>query len=86
MQADAIRTFPDGYHGSGGPRNRFRVRRIVCLVTSARTLLGVLGFSIAVVGLAVAWSGAADRFIGLAILIVGGFLLMLPFTRPHEDE
>jgi len=55
-------------------------------VTSARTLLGVLGFSIAVVGLAVAWSGAADPFIGLAILIVGGFLLMLPFTRPHEDE
>jgi len=54
-------------------------------VASTRTLLGVLGFTIAIVGLAVAWSGV-DRFIGLAILIVGGFLLMLPFTRPHEDE
>jgi len=54
-------------------------------VASARTLLGILGLAIAIVGLAVAWSGA-DRFIGLAILIAGGFLLMLPFTRPHEDE
>jgi hypothetical protein len=54
-------------------------------VASARTLLSLLGFAIAVVGLAVAWSGA-DRFLALAILIVGGFLLTLPFTRPHEDE
>ena len=54
-------------------------------MASARILLGVLGFVIALVGIAVAWSGA-DRFIALAILIVGGFLLMLPFTRPHEDE
>jgi len=57
----------------------------VSLVASARTLLGTLGFGIAVVGIAVAWSGI-DRFVGLAIVIVGGFLLMLPFTRPHEDE
>jgi len=85
MRADAIRTFPAGYHGSGGPRNRFSAQRTVCVVASARILLGVLGFVIALVGIAVAWSGA-DRFIALAILIVGGFLLMLPFTRPHEDE
>jgi len=57
----------------------------VRLVASARTLLGALGFGIAIVGIAVAWSGI-ERFVGLAIVIVGGFLLMLPFTRPHEDE
>src|SRR5439155_8485915 len=85
MRPDAIRTFPAGYHGSGGARNDFTGWTMVSLVASARTLLGSLGVGIAVVGIAVAWSGI-DRFVGFASLIVGGFLLMFPFMRPHEDE
>jgi hypothetical protein len=54
-------------------------------VVSIRILLQVLGLGIAVVGILLARSGV-DPFIGLAILIVGAFLLILPFTRRSEDE
>lgn len=85
MRPDAIRTFPAGYHRRRRPRNAFTARRAAWIVVSTRILLGAIGFGIAIVGIAVAWSGA-DRFIALAIVIVGGFLLMLPFTVRHEDE
>ena len=62
MRPDAIRTFPAGYHGTSGARNDFRRWGIVRLVASARTLLGALGLGIAIVGIAVAWSGV-DRFV-----------------------
>jgi hypothetical protein len=85
MRPDAIRTFPAGYHRRRRSRNPFTATRAAWIVVATKFLLGGVGFAIAIVGLAVAWSGA-DRFIALAIVVVGGFLLMLPFTRRHEDE
>jgi len=45
----------------------------------------VLGLLIIVVGLAVS-AMVGDRFLGFALLIVGAFLIILPYTRPHVDE
>jgi len=53
-------------------------------VASTRTALGVLGFAFAVVGIGVAW--VVEPLAGMAFLIVGAFLLILPFTRPPEEE
>ncbi len=53
-------------------------------MASTRALLGVLGFAFAVIGIVVAWM--AGPLAGMAFLIVGAFLLILPFTRPREDE
>ncbi|HEX9341498.1 MAG TPA: hypothetical protein VF992_10100 [Thermoplasmata archaeon] len=52
-------------------------------MASTRTLLGVLGLAFAVVGIVVAW--IVDRLAGMAFLIVGAFLLILPFTRPRDE-
>jgi hypothetical protein len=54
-------------------------------VASARVLFGVIGLAIAVTGIIVARSGI-DPYIGLALVIVGAFLLILPFTRLRQDE
>jgi hypothetical protein len=54
-------------------------------VASARVLFGVIGLAIAVTGVVVARSGI-DPYIGLALVIVGAFLLILPFTRLRQDE
>ncbi len=53
-------------------------------MASTRTLLGVLGFVFAVIGIGVA--SIADPLAGMAFLIVGAFLLILPFTRPSDEE
>ncbi len=45
----------------------------------------VLGLLVIVVGLALA-ALLNDRFLGFALLIAGGFLIILPFSRPHLDE
>lgn len=47
--------------------------------------LALLGLLLALVGLAVALA-SGDRFLGLAFLVIGAFLLFLPFTRPGVDE
>jgi hypothetical protein len=54
-------------------------------VASARILFGVVGLALAVTGVIVARSGI-DPYIGLALVIVGAFLLILPFTRLRQDE
>lgn len=54
-------------------------------MASARVLFGVIGLAIAVTGIIVARSGI-DPYIGLALVIVGAFLLILPFTRLRQDE
>jgi len=46
---------------------------------------GVLGLLVIAVGLALS-AMVGDRFLGLAVLIAGAFLIILPFTRPHVDE
>ena len=53
-------------------------------MASSRTLFAIVGFGVAVAGIGVAWT--VDRLIGMALLIVGGFLLILPFSRVHDDE
>lgn len=45
-------------------------------------LMGLL-FALAGLGVALA---SGDRFLGLALLVIGAFLLFLPFSRPHVDE
>ena len=54
-------------------------------MASARVLFEVIGLAIAVTGVVVARSGI-DPYIGLALVIVGAFLLILPFTRLRQDE
>jgi len=51
---------------------------------SARTLIVILGPGFAVAGIAVAWT--VSQLVGMGILIVGAFLLTLPFTLSHDDE
>ena len=84
MRADAIRTFAGGYHRGVGPRKPFIAAATGGRVTSARILVGILGFGFAVAGIAVAWT--ANQLLGMAVVIVGAFLLILPFTRSHDEE
>ncbi len=83
MRADAIRTFAGGYHWGARRVNRIERGHLPGPVASTRTLLGVLGLAFAVVGIVVAW--IVDRLAGMAFLIVGAFLLILPFTRPRDE-
>lgn len=53
-------------------------------MSAARTVLGILGLSFAVFGVVSAW--LLDRLVGMAFLIVGAFLLILPFSRPRDEE
>ena len=54
-------------------------------MASARTtIFAVTGFVIALAGVVVALQ--VDRFVGMAILIVGAFLFILPFARSQDDE
>jgi len=50
----------------------------------ARTLLALMGVAFAVAGIAVSWT--IDRWVGMAVLVVGAFLFMLPFTGVRDDE
>lgn len=53
----------------------------------SRVALGfmVLGAVFALVGLALALT-LQDRFLGVAVIVIGAFLFILPYTRPHVDE
>ena len=50
----------------------------------APAFLAALGFAFAVAGVVVAWT--FDKFTGLAVLVIGAFLLFLPFMRSLGDE
>jgi len=54
-------------------------------MASARILLSLLGVGIAAAGIVAARFGL-DPFIALALVVVGAFLLILPFTRSQDDE
>jgi hypothetical protein len=54
-------------------------------MASARMLLSVLGVGIAAAGIVAARFGL-DPFLALGLVVVGAFLLILPFTRPRDDE
>jgi hypothetical protein len=53
-------------------------------VSAARSFLFVLGASFAVAGVVVA--RMVDALIGLGVLIVGAFLLILPFTALGPED
>jgi len=53
-------------------------------VASARAALIVLGIAFALAELYVA--SAVDALIGMGVLIVGAFLLIIPFTRDRDEE
>lgn len=53
-------------------------------MAATRSLLVVLGFGIAVGGLLIAW--AVDRTVGMAMLIVGALVAILPFTAATDEE
>ncbi len=51
---------------------------------AARVFLAFLGLIFAVAGILVAW--AFDRITGLAVLLVGAFLLILPLITLRSDD
>jgi len=53
-------------------------------VASARSYLIVLGLAFALAGVYVAW--AIERLMGMGVLVVGAFLIILPFTAARSDE
>lgn len=53
-------------------------------MASARAFLIILGMAFAVAGLIVSW--AFDSILGIAVLLVGAFLLILPFMTVRTEE
>ena len=51
---------------------------------TARVFLSIVGIIFAIAGILVAWT--FDRFAGLAVLLVGAFLLILPLITYHPDD
>lgn len=51
---------------------------------AARVFLAILGLSFAIAGIAVA--SAFDRITGVALLVVGAFLLILPVMSYRSDD
>lgn len=68
-------------------RGRILLRRArnAGVVSPAGRVLAFVGLVVMLIGLVVALT-VGDPYAGLALLIVGGFLLFLPFTRPSLDE
>lgn len=84
MRACAIRTFPARYHVRAPREIPLSGREVPTGVESARIALIVLGVAFALAGLFIA--SAVDPLIGMGALIVGAFLLVLPFTRDRDEE
>lgn len=51
---------------------------------TARVFLAVLGIIFAIAGIIVAWT--FDRIAGLAVLLLGAFLLILPLITYRPDD
>lgn len=54
------------------------------IVDTARVFLAILGLVFAVAGILVAWT--FDRIAGLAVLLLGAFLLILPLITYRPDD
>jgi len=54
------------------------VSRVSVAFMSLGALLALGGLGVALI--------LKDRYLGVALLIVGFFLVFLPYTRPHVDE
>ena len=53
-------------------------------VETARIFLSILGLAFAIAGILVAWTYA--RIAGLAVLLLGAFLLILPLITYRPDD
>jgi|GEM_PF-2327512 len=84
MRADAIRKFAARYQVGVGLETPLTSALVSSAVEPARAFLAVLGLAFAVAGVVVAWT--VDKFTGLAVLVIGAFLLFLPFMRSLGDE
>lgn len=84
MRDLGVRTFPGRYQALVHARNRFMGRPDAEVVASARAFLAILGIAFAVTGVYLAW--AFDRLVGIGFLIVGAFLLILPFSTLRTEE
>lgn len=67
---------PEPFSG-GGP--------VAGFVSRAARVLTASGLCVTIVGLAVALL-FGDRFVGMALFVVGAFLIILPLSRPSLDE
>jgi hypothetical protein len=56
----------------------------IVAVATPRTVLSLLGIGISLMGLPIAWW--VDRIAGMALLVVGGFLIILPLTASTDEE
>ncbi len=68
----------------GAARNAFIGEGHRRAVETARIFLAILGLVFAVAGILVAWT--FDRIAGLAVLLLGAFLLILPLITYRPDE
>jgi len=84
MRADAIRKFAARYQVGVGLETPLTSAPVSAAVEPAHAFLAVLGLAFAVAGVVVAWT--VDKFTGLAVLVIGAFLLFLPFMRSLGDE
>jgi len=84
MRAVVIRTFRGRYQVPDRLGNPLIGRDARRPVDAARTFLLVLGLSFAGVGIFLA--SAVDPLIGLGVLVVGAFLLILPFAALGPEE
>ncbi len=82
--AAAVRTFGRCYQADGWGQKPFTARDVRQGVDAARLFLVILGLIFAVAGLAVGWT--FDRLSGLTLLLIGAFLLILPFITHHTDD
>lgn len=81
---DALRTFPAGYQAPGHGETPYSGGEMPGPVDTARVFLAILGAIFAVGGLVLALT--FDRLVGIGFLIVGAFLLILPFSTMRTDE
>ncbi len=84
MRANAIRKFAARYQLGVGLETPLTAAPVSSAVDAARAFLAVLGLAFAVAGVVVAWT--VDKFTGLAVLVIGAFLLFLPFMRSLGDD
>ncbi len=84
MRPDAPRTFGAGCHTPVHGETPYSRGGMPGLVDSARVFLAIVGAIFAVGGVVLALT--FDRLVGLGFLIVGAFLLILPFSTFRSDE
>jgi len=60
----------------------FQIINHALILLEARYLVAIVGIIVALAGVITAMT--IDKIIGIAVVLVGGFLITLPFTRPSD--